>query len=77
MISCVPPPGGVTERQYGHTPRSRRGFGYSVRKAKVRPRNTAVRELVWNDAYTEAVLSFLRETEVGKVKAGVLDRDAG
>ena len=29
-----------------------------------------------DDASTEAVLSFLRETDVGKVKAGVLDRDA-
>ena len=30
-----------------------------------------------NDAYTEAIPSFLRETDIGKVKAGVLDRNSG
>lgn len=44
---------------------------YSIREAKARPSNTAVRELLGNDAYTEAVLSFLRGTDAGKVKSGV------
>ena len=35
--------------------------------------HTTVRELVGNEAYTEVVLSFLRETDAGKAKAGVLD----
>jgi hypothetical protein len=30
-----------------------------------------------NDAYTEAVLSFLRETDFEKFKSGVLERGAG
>ena len=42
-----------------------------------RPSNTAVRELIGNGAYAEALLSFPRETDVGEVKARVLDRDAG
>ena len=37
--------------------------------------NTALKELMGNEAYAEAVLTFLRKTDVGKVKAGVLDRD--
>lgn len=55
--------------------RGRRGLGFRVRTAKARPRNMAVRELSGNEAFTEAVLSFLRETtaDVGKAKAGVLD----
>ena len=36
-----------------------------------------IRELMGNDAYAEAILSFLREVGVGKVKAGVLERGAG
>ena len=61
----------------GHLPKSRRGFGYSFRETKARPSNTAARELLGNVAYTEAVLSFLRKTGVGKVKEGVLDRGVG
>ena len=65
------------EKQYGHSLRSRRGFRYNVREEKARPSNTTVRELMGNYAYAEAILSFLRETDEGKVKAGVLDRGAG
>ena len=58
----------------GYPPKSRRGFRYRIREAKARLSNKAIRELLGNDAYTEAVLSFLRKTDVGKVKEGVLDR---
>ena len=65
------------EKQYGHSPRSKRGFGYDVWEAKARPSNTTVRELMGNDAYAEPILSFPRETDVRKVKAGVLERGVG
>ena len=51
---------------------SRRGFGYNVREAEATPSNTAVRAPSRNKAHTEAVFSFLRETDAGNVKAGVL-----
>ena len=50
---------------------------YSVREAKTRLSDTAVRELIGNGAYTMTVLTLLKEVGVGKVKAGVLDRNAG
>ena len=49
--------------------KSRKGFGYKIRQARARPSNTSVRDLLSDDRYTEAVLSFLRETKVGEVKA--------
>ena len=52
--------------------KSRKGFGYRVRQARARPSNTSVRDLLSNDQYTEAVLSFLRDTRVGEVKAGAI-----
>ena len=54
--------------------KSRKGFGFHVRRAVARPSNTAVRELLSNDRYTEAVLDFLRGTRVGEVKEGVICR---
>ena len=41
-------------RQNGHTLEGRRGLGFSVRVAKARPNNAAIRELMGNDAYAEA-----------------------
>ena len=58
----------------GHLPKSRRGLGYSIREAKARPSNASFGELLGNDAYTGAVLSFLWETGVGKDKDGAIDR---
>lgn len=65
------PRGEEGHKQNGHTLKSRRGFGHSVCTAMARPGNKAVR------ACTEAVLSLLRKTDVGDVKAGVLSGDAG
>ena len=65
-----PPDGCKRESTYSWfirpTLESRRGFGYGIRTAKAGPSNTAVRELMGNGAYTEAVLSLLRETDVEK-----------
>ena len=52
--------------------KSRKGFGYKVRQARARPRNTSVRDLLSDDRYTEAVLRFLEGMKVGEVKAGSL-----
>ena len=57
------------DRQKGHTPRSRRGIGCNVREAKATLSNTAVRGLLGNGAFAKTALSFLREADVGKVKA--------
>ena len=64
-------------KEYRQTLRSRKRFGHNILEAKARSSNTTARELMGNDAHTEAVLSFLRETDAGKVNAGVLDRDVG
>ena len=54
--------------------KSRKCFGYRVRQARARARNTSVRDLLSNDRYTEAGLNFLRGTKVGEVRAGVICR---
>ena len=60
----------------GTYPEEQERFRYNIRGAEARPSNTTVRELMGSGAYTEAVF-FLRATDVGKVKAGVLGRGAG
>ena len=60
-------------REGGDGPfKSRRGFGFHVRRARARPSNTTVRELLSNSRYTEAVLRFLEQTRMGEVKEGVI-----
>ena len=61
------------ERELTRDPfKSRKGFGFRVRQARVRPSNTSIRDLLSNSRYTEAVLRFLEETKVGEVKAGAI-----
>ena len=73
-VACGGKPGGRGGgKQYGHPQGSRRVFGYNVREAQARSSNTTVRELMGHDACTEAILSFLRGTDIEKVKSGVLD----
>ena len=38
--------------------RSRKGFGFRVRQAMARPNNTAIRDLLSDGRFTEAVLVF-------------------
>ena len=57
----------------GRHPEEQERFRYNVRGAEARPSNTAVRELMGSGAY----VFFLRATDVGKAKAGVLGRGAG
>ena len=61
------------ERQEG---RGQEGHGHAFGKQeRTRPSNTAIKELVGNEADAEAALSFLKHTGVGKANAGVLDGD--
>ena len=60
-------------KEIGQALKSRRFLGHSAHTAKARPSDAAARELSKNEAYAEAVLSYPRETEVGKVRAGDLD----
>ena len=41
----------------------------------VRPSNTTVRDLLGNEVFTEAVLAYWRDTQVGIIKEGVLNKD--
>ena len=52
--------------------KGRKGFCFGVAKRKRRP----VRDLLSDERFTEAVLKFLEETGVGKVKQGVELRTA-
>lgn len=53
------------ERMGRQTSRSRKGFGYDVRKARKRTRNAAVRDLVGGGVFAGAVLEVLGSTGVG------------
>ena len=50
--------------------KSKRGFGYHVRQAAARPRNTSIRDLLGNDRYREAVLGFLTNKGRGSSRGG-------
>ena len=52
--------------------KSRKGFGFQVRQARARPRNTSERDLLSDDRYTEGVLGFIGATRVGEVKEGII-----
>ena len=52
----------------GENRKGRKGFGYGIR-------NTAVRDLLGDKAYTDAIITFLGDAEVRVVKTGVLNRD--
>ena len=56
--------------------KSRKGsFGFDIRKAKVRPSNTAFDDLLRDKRFTEAVLGYLADSRVGMVREGILHRD--
>ena len=58
-----------------HVLKSGKGFGYDIRKAKIRPSNASIRDLLGNDTFTDAILSFPKDTKVGIVKEGALIKD--
>ena len=52
----------------------RKGFGFFSQEFGVRPGNCTVGKLLGDPRFTEAVLSFLRDTQVGLIKKGVIVR---
>ena len=54
--------------------KSKKGFGYMVLQKRTRPSNTTMWELLTNDRLCRVVLKFLRDSKVGNVKEGTLER---
>ena len=54
--------------------RRKKGFGFLSQEHSVRPGNCSVGRLMCDRRFTEAVLTFLRDTQVGVIKKGVLVR---
>ena len=52
----------------------KKGFGFFSQEYEVRPGNCTVGKLLCDPRFTEAVLSFLRNTQVGLIKKGVIVR---
>lgn len=48
----------------------RKGFGYGIR-----PSNASAKELLGRGEFAGAVFAFLRDTKVGIIKEGVLNKD--
>ena len=65
--------GGSGGRKYGKR-RRKKGFGFLSQEHSVRPGNCSVGRLMFDQRFTDAVLSFLRDTQVGMIKKGVLVR---
>ena len=63
--------GKQSERKSGHVYNGLKGFGYGGKGGRAGPGNTAVRKLLEDERFTEAVAEFLRST---KVKKGVVVR---
>ena len=51
--------------------KGRKGFCFGIGKKTRRPGNTSVKDFLSDERFTEAVLKFLKNTGVGKVKQGV------
>ena len=51
-----------------------KGFGFFTQEHRVRPGNCRVGRLMSDPRFTSAVLSFLRNTQVGLIKKGVIVR---
>ena len=54
--------------------RRKKGFGFFTHEHRVRPGNCRVGRLMSDPRFTSAVLSFLRNTQVGLIKKGVIVR---
>ena len=52
----------------------RKGFGFFTQEYKARPGNCTVGRLMSDPRFTDAVLSFLEDTQVGSVRRGVIIR---
>ena len=54
--------------------RRKKGFGFFAQEYMVRPGNCSVGRLMGDTRFTDAILSFLRDTQVGLIKKGVIVR---
>ena len=54
--------------------RRKKGFGFLAHEQRVRPGNCTVGRLMSDPRFTEAILAFLRDTQVGLIKKGVIVR---
>ena len=54
--------------------RGRKGFMLGQSRGKARPGNCSIARLFVDPRFTEAVLKFLADTGVGKIKKGVVVR---
>ena len=54
--------------------RRKKGFGFMSQEYRVRPGNCTVGRLMSDPRFTDAVLSFLGDTQVGLIKKGVIVR---
>ena len=52
--------------------KGRKGFGIAVKGKRASPGNASVKKLFSDERFHEAILDFLRNTSVGRVKKGVL-----
>ena len=66
---------GSTRGKSKNVYKGKKGFGYGLRGGGAAPGNTTVRELLSDERFLEAVLSFLGTTRVGCLKSGCLIRD--
>ena len=65
--------GGTEGRKSGKR-RRKKGFGFTSQEHSVRPGNCSVGRLMSDRRFMDAVLSFLRDTQVGLIKKGILVR---
>ena len=52
----------------------KKSFGFFSQEYRIRPGNCTVGKLMSDPRFTEAVLTFLKDTQVGLVKKGVIIR---
>ena len=64
----------VKKTDRNRTRRGGKGFGLRAMAGKVGPGNCTMRRLFSESRFTESVLEFLEETDVGKIKKGVIIR---
>ena len=66
--------GGDAPKGRENRKRRKKGFGFFSRENGVRPGNCTVGRLLNDSRFTEAVLEFLKDTQVGIIKKGVMVR---
>ena len=63
-----------TDRNKTRSGGGSKGFGLWASGGRVRPGNCSVGKMFGDSRFTEAILEFLEENDVGKIKRGVIVR---